>query len=72
MKFNSSTGIIRLTSRGVRKQVKCVKTFYNEYTILKKLQDIPGVIKLLDANTDKGRTGPNVIHNFIPLVSSLV
>ena len=54
MKFNSSTGIVRLTSRGVKKQINCVKTFYNEYTVLQKLQDIPGVIKLLDANTDKG------------------
>ena len=54
MKFNSSTGIVRLTTRGVRKQINCVKTFYNEYTVLQKLQYIPGVIKLLDANTDKG------------------
>jgi len=54
MKFNSSTGIVRLTTRGVRKQINCIKTFYNEYNVLQKLQDIPGVIKLLDANTDKG------------------
>ena len=54
MKFNSSTGIVRLTTRGVRKQINCVKTFYNEYAALKKLQDIPGVIKLLDVDTDIG------------------
>ena len=54
MKFNSSTGVIRLTTRGVKKKIYCVKTFYNEYVALKKLHDIPGVIKLLDADTDNG------------------
>ena len=54
MKFNSHSSIIRLTSRGVKKQVKCIKTFYNEVNALKQLQDVPGVIKLREVDMDTG------------------
>ena len=54
MFFKSSSSIISLTTRGVKKQVKHVKTFYTEYNVLKKLQDVPGIIKLLDTDEDLG------------------
>ena len=53
MKFISSK-TIRLTSRGVKKIVPCIKTFTDEYHALQKLQGVPGVIKLLDVNIDTG------------------
>ena len=54
MKFVSSSAMICRTGKGVKKIVTCVKTFTDEYQALSKLQEVPGVIKLLDVNTDTG------------------
>jgi len=69
MKFYSSTGVIRLTTRGVKKKIHNIKTFYNEYESLQKLENVDGVINLLDADTNKGilylEHHPQDLHNYI-------
>ena len=52
--FRCSSGTIRFTTRGIKKSVDNVKTFYTEYNTLKRLRGIGGIINLLDADTDKG------------------
>ena len=69
MKFYSSTGVIRLTTRGVKKKIHNIKTFYNEYENLQKLKHVEGVINLLDADTNKGVLyldyHPQDLYNYI-------
>ena len=48
--FRCSSGTIRFTTRGIKKSVDNVKTFYTEYNTLKRLRGIGGIINLLDAN----------------------
>ena len=54
MKFVSSSGIIRLTNRGVKKTVKSVHSYFTEYNALNKLKDLKGIVNLLDTDKDKG------------------